>query len=71
VALAAARQPLWRASEQLSLAEQAVWELLHQGRLQMRDGDQAVELERWQPIILRWSTWAGMTGAEIRLASLP
>jgi hypothetical protein len=71
VALAAARQPLWRASEQLSLAEQAVWELLHQGRLQMRDGDQAVELERWQPIILRWSTWAGTTGAEIRLASLP
>jgi hypothetical protein len=70
VALAAARQPLWRASEQLSLAEQAVWELLHQGRLQMRDGDQAVELERWQPIILRWSTWAGTTGTELRLRAL-
>lgn len=71
VALAAAKQPLWRASEQLSLAEQAVWELLHQGRLQLREGDEAVERERWQPIVLRWSTWAGTTGAELRLTALP
>ena len=33
IALAAAAQPQWRASEQLRLAEQAVWELLHQGRV--------------------------------------
>ncbi len=71
VALAAARRPLWRASEQLSLAEQAVWELLHQGRLQMREDDEAVERERWQPIVLRWSTWAGTTGAGLRLSALP
>jgi hypothetical protein len=71
VALAAAKQPLWRASEQLSLAEQAVWELLHQGRVQMREDDEAVERERWQPIVLRWSTWAGTTGAELRLTALP
>jgi hypothetical protein len=71
VALAAAKQPLWRASEQLSLAEQAVWELLHQGRLQMQEGDEVVERERWQPIVLSWSTWAGTTGAELRLVALP
>jgi hypothetical protein len=71
VALAAAKQPLWRASEQLSMAEQAVWEMLHQGRLQMRDGDETVERERWQPIVLSWSTWAGITGAELRLTTLP
>jgi hypothetical protein len=71
VALAVAKQPLWRASEQLSLAEQAVWELLHQGRLQVRDGEDAVEQERWQPILLRWSTWSGATGAELRLTTLP
>jgi hypothetical protein len=71
VALAAAKQPLWRASEQLSMAEQAVWELLYQGRVQMREGDEAVERERWQPIVLLWSTWAGITGAELRLIALP
>jgi hypothetical protein len=71
VALAAARQPMWRASEQLSLAEQAVWELLYQGRLQMRDGDEAVEREQWQPLVLQWSIWAGTTGVELRLSALP
>jgi hypothetical protein len=71
VALAAARQPMWRASEQLSLAEQAVWELLYQGRLQMRDGDEAVEREQWQPLVLQWSIWAGTTGVELRLSTLP
>jgi hypothetical protein len=71
IALAAAKQPLWRASEQLSLAEQAVWELLYQGRVEMRQGDEAVERERWQPIVLRWSTWTGTTGTGIRLTALP
>jgi hypothetical protein len=71
VALAAAKQPLWRASEQLSLAEQAVWELLYQGRVEMRESDETVDRERWQPIVLRWSTWAGTTGTGIRLTALP
>ena len=35
MALAAAAHPQWRASQQLELAEQAVWEMLHQGRLAM------------------------------------
>ena len=70
IALAVAKQPLWRASEQLSLAEQAVWELLHQGRVQMRDGDDAVPPEQWQPVLLRWSTWAGTIGDVITLRAL-
>jgi hypothetical protein len=67
VALAAARQPMWRASEQLAVAEQAVWEMLHQGRLQLCEGEQPLPPDRWQPIVLRWSTWAGTAGGEITL----
>ena len=67
IALAAAKQPLWRASEQLALAEQAVWEMLHQGRLQMCDGDEAMPRESWQPVVLRWSTWSGTSVGGITL----
>ncbi|MFZ0089799.1 MAG: hypothetical protein WAL63_09855 [Solirubrobacteraceae bacterium] len=59
MALAGAAQPQWRPSEQLALAEQAVWEMLHQGRLAMLVGDEPVGRERWQPVVLRWATWAG------------
>jgi len=59
MALAAAGHPTWRASEQLALAEQAVWEMLHQGRLAMIEGGDGVPRERWQPIVLSWATWAG------------
>jgi hypothetical protein len=58
--------PESRASERLALAEQAVWELLHEGRLTMlragagdRDGEAvAVAPEGWQPTLLPWATWA-------------
>jgi len=55
--LAATEYPLWRASERLALAEQAVWELLHQGALTLSGLDGPIERERWQPILLSWSTW--------------
>lgn len=46
-----------RASERLALAEQAVWELLHEDRLRLvRDGT-VVPREKWQPILLEWETW--------------
>jgi hypothetical protein len=67
VALAAARQPGWRASEQLALAEQAVWEMLHQGRVQLCEDGNPLPRERWQPIVLRWATWAGLAGEAITL----
>jgi len=57
-ALAAAAHPAWRASEQLELAEQAVWEMLYQGRLTMSLGGEPVPQERWQAIVLSWTTWS-------------
>lgn len=59
MALAAAGHPSWRASEQLALAEQTVWEMLHQGRLEMVVAGAPVARERWQPAVLSWATWAG------------
>ena len=57
VAVAAAREPHHRPSELLGAAEQAVWELLHAGRLRLlRHGDE-VPGERWQPVLLSWSSW--------------
>ena len=67
MALAAAAHPHWRASQQLELAEQAVWEMLHQGRLAMTVNGSAVRRERWQPIVLSWATWAGITTEPFRL----
>ena len=67
IALAAARQPEWRASEQLALAEQAVWEMLHQGRLEMFEDNAPLAPERWQSTVLRWSTWSGASGTAITL----
>jgi hypothetical protein len=59
IALAAAGHPHWRASEQLTLAEQGVWEMLHQGRLTMIVAGEPVARERWQQIVLSWATWTG------------
>jgi hypothetical protein len=58
VGLAGSAQPGRRASEQLSVAEQAVWELLHQQQLMILAGGQPVDQERWQEVVLRFSTWA-------------
>ncbi len=57
IELAAREYPQWRASEQLALAEQAVWEMLHQGELQLSGLDGPIARDRWQPILLSWSTW--------------
>jgi hypothetical protein len=59
MALAAAGHPHWRTSEQLALAEQGVWEMLHQSRLTMLAAGEPVPRERWQPIVLSWATWTG------------
>jgi len=67
-ALAGVAHPGWRASEQLSLAEQAVWELLHQERLTMLAGGEPVPREGWQEVVLRWSTWAAAGEARYSLS---
>ncbi len=50
-----------RPSERLALAEQAVWELLHEGRAELGLAGEAEPLgaERWQPLLLDWGSWAG------------
>jgi hypothetical protein len=67
VALAGDAHPGWRASEQLALAEQGVWELLHQERLTMLVGDEPVPRDGWETVVLRWSTWAVADGATYSL----
>lgn len=62
VAVAAAREPQRRPSELLGAAEQGVWELLHAGRLRLLRHAEEVPRERWQPVLLSWSSW---TGAEV------
>jgi hypothetical protein len=68
VALAAQQHPRSRASECLALAEQAVWELLHQRRAVLLgpEGD-AVPRERWEDVVLAWESWAtdGRAGPEL------
>ncbi len=66
VRLAAALYPQARPSEQLGLAEQAVWELLHEGRLDLGqpvgDGSgRTVGRERWQELIMAWASWSDAT----------
>jgi hypothetical protein len=61
IALVAAEYPAWRPSEQLAVAEQAVWELLHQGRLALRGPAAPIEAEGWSEVLLSWESWA--TGA--------
>jgi hypothetical protein len=63
VELAVAAHPGWRASEQLALAEQAVWELLHQGRLAMEREGEPVPSEGWQEVVLSFATWAAAASA--------
>ena len=66
IALAGAAHPAWRPSEQLALAEQAVWEMLHQRRLVVLAAGEPVARERWQSILLSWGTWTG-AGPQIEL----
>ena len=68
---AGALHPGARASERLGLAEQAVWELLHTGDLQMLEDGVEVTRDQWQPLLLSWSTWAeaGADHARISIAT--
>lgn len=59
LALAAATHPGRRVSEQLALAEQAVWELLHQGRARLLSDGAELPAERWQEVLLARESWLG------------
>jgi hypothetical protein len=64
--LANSRHPELRVSERLALAEQAVWELLHEGHVTMlkrgsgEEGPEVTVADRsqWQPALLAWATWS-------------
>jgi hypothetical protein len=47
----------WRLSERLRVAEQVVWELLHEERLDLIEHGATATRDRWQPVILSWSAW--------------
>ncbi len=60
-----------RASERLAAAEQAVWELLHRGGVELVDGaGTPVRADQWQGVLLRWESWspAQATTSAISLA---
>lgn len=63
--MAGARNARARVSEQLALAERAVWELLHQGQLALYTPDDlgAAPPERWQSVLLAWASWSGERAA--------
>jgi hypothetical protein len=73
--LANDRYPGRRVSERLAVAEQAVWELLHQGLIQVlrptadspADQAEAVAANEWQPLLLAWTTWANGPGPSVFL----
>jgi hypothetical protein len=50
--------PAGRPSERLAAAEQAVWELLHEGRATLTRGGARVAPDEWESVLLRWDTWA-------------
>jgi hypothetical protein len=70
--LAAERNPRARVSEVLSLAERAVWELLHQERIALFTPDDlgAAPKDRWQPVLLAWASWSGPGSGQISIAAL-
>jgi hypothetical protein len=53
------RYPQARVSERLALCEQAVWELLHEGAVELTRDGEAVAREQWQSVLLDWDAWAG------------
>lgn len=58
----------WRVSERLGLAEQAVWELLHEEQLNLLDDEGIVPRDRWQPLVLSWRSWAPDGAVQVQAA---
>jgi hypothetical protein len=57
VELTRERYPQSRVSERISLCEQAVWELLHEGGVHLLRAGSAVAQEEWQAVLLSWEAW--------------
>ena len=63
--LASERHPEVRLSERVALVEQAVWQLLHEQRVQLRRDGERLTRDDWGPALLRWEAWSGRA---VRLA---
>ncbi|MEA2157995.1 MAG: hypothetical protein QOD66_375 [Solirubrobacteraceae bacterium] len=65
--LAEVRWPQLRASERLALAEQAVWELLHERRVtlvrELPAGRDPIAEADWQASLLAWASWTATATA--------
>lgn len=48
-----------RPSERLAIAEQAVWELLHEGRAALLRSGTQVAPDEWEALLLDWESWVG------------
>src|SRR5205823_12504144 len=70
LALASAGRAGSRASDRLALAEDAVWQLLHQGQVRLVRGGEPVAAEEWEAVLLAWETWAGGEGTGLILTAL-
>ena len=70
LALASAGRAGSRASDRLALAEDAVWQLLHQGQVRLVRGGEPVAAEEWEAVLLAWETWAGGEGIGLILTAL-
>jgi hypothetical protein len=70
IELLSRRHPDWRVSDRIALAEQSIWQLLHQGRLTIAwdDGGPPIDKDAWGPVLLSWRTWSPEGASEVRLA---
>jgi hypothetical protein len=59
VELTGERYPQARVSERLALCELAVWELLHEGAVELTRDGVPVAREEWQAALLDWDAWTG------------
>lgn len=57
VELVGERYPQARVSERLALCEQAVWELLHEGALELTHDGAPVARDDWQAVLIDWEAW--------------
>jgi prepilin-type processing-associated H-X9-DG protein len=60
IELLSRRHPDWRVSDRIALAEQSIWQLLHEGRLNISwaDGGPPLDKDAWGPVLLSWRTWS-------------
>jgi hypothetical protein len=69
-ALLAARLAHRRVSERLALVEQAVWELLQRGRVELIRGGEPIDRAELESILLSWDTWTGTAFPPILVLAL-